>query len=72
MQQQNKLTFTSFAVLEPIHDAFRNYLKQDYAVSPEELMLDRRFFNESNSERNDRSNWWNDTNGVLGTTLVMQ
>ena len=31
----------SFAVLEPIHDAFRNYVKQDYAVSPEELMLDR-------------------------------
>ena len=31
----------SFTVLEPIHDAFRNYVKQDYAVSPEELMLDR-------------------------------
>jgi catalase-peroxidase len=31
----------SFEVLEPIHDAFRNYVKQDYAVSPEELMLDR-------------------------------
>ena len=31
----------SFSVLEPIHDAFRNYVKQDYAVSPEELMLDR-------------------------------
>lgn len=31
----------SFAVLEPIHDGFRNWLKNDYAVSPEELMLDR-------------------------------
>jgi len=31
----------SFASLEPIHDAFRNWLKKDYAVSPEELMLDR-------------------------------
>ena len=31
----------SFKVLEPIHDGFRNWLKQDYAVSPEELLLDR-------------------------------
>jgi len=31
----------SFEVLEPIHDGFRNWLKQDYAVSPEELLLDR-------------------------------
>ena len=31
----------SFAPLEPVHDAFRNWLKQDYVVSPEELMLDR-------------------------------
>ncbi len=31
----------SFAVLEPVHDAYRNWLKKDYAVSPEELMLDR-------------------------------
>ncbi|MFM1992585.1 MAG: hypothetical protein RL600_413 [Actinomycetota bacterium] len=31
----------SFAVLEPLHDAYRNWLKDDYAVSPEELMLDR-------------------------------
>jgi len=31
----------SFAPLEPIHDAFRNWLKEDYVVSPEELMLDR-------------------------------
>ena len=31
----------SFAVLEPVHDGYRNWLKQDYAVSAEELMLDR-------------------------------
>jgi catalase-peroxidase len=31
----------SFEPLESVHDAFRNYLKKDYAVSPEELMLDR-------------------------------
>ncbi|TNE62096.1 MAG: catalase/peroxidase HPI [Alphaproteobacteria bacterium] len=31
----------SFDVLEPIHDAYRNWLKKDYVVSPEELMLDR-------------------------------
>lgn len=31
----------SFAVLEPIHDGYRNWLKTDYAVSAEELMLDR-------------------------------
>jgi catalase-peroxidase len=31
----------SFAVLEPVHDAFRNYVKKDYAVQPEEMMLDR-------------------------------
>jgi catalase-peroxidase len=31
----------SFAVLEPIHDGYRNWLKNDYAVSAEELLLDR-------------------------------
>ena len=31
----------SFAPLEPIADGFRNWLKQDYAVKPEELLLDR-------------------------------
>lgn len=31
----------SFAPLEPIHDGFRNWLKEDYSVKPEELMLDR-------------------------------
>ncbi len=28
-------------VLEPIHDGFRNWLKDNYAVQPEELLLDR-------------------------------
>ena len=31
----------SFEPLEPIHDGYRNWLKQDYAAKPEELMLDR-------------------------------
>ncbi|MGD8816616.1 MAG: catalase/peroxidase HPI, partial [Acidobacteriota bacterium] len=31
----------SFEPLEPIHDGYRNWLKQDYAVRAEELMLDR-------------------------------
>lgn len=31
----------SFEPLEPLHDAYRNWLKQDYAVQPEELMLDK-------------------------------
>lgn len=30
-----------FDYLEPLHDGFRNWLKDNYAVSPEELMLDR-------------------------------
>jgi catalase-peroxidase len=31
----------SFAVLEPVADGFRNYLKAKYAVSAEELLVDR-------------------------------
>ena len=31
----------SFAVLEPEADGFRNYLKKNYKVTPEEFMLDR-------------------------------
>ncbi len=31
----------SFDVLEPVADGFRNWLKQDFAVMPEELLLDR-------------------------------
>ncbi|MBL8400043.1 MAG: catalase/peroxidase HPI [Candidatus Accumulibacter sp.] len=31
----------SFAVLEPLADGFRNWLKKDYVVTPEELLLDR-------------------------------
>ncbi|WP_237152413.1 catalase/peroxidase HPI [Oryzibacter oryziterrae] len=32
---------TSFAVLEPIADGFRNYQKRQFAVSAEELLVDR-------------------------------
>ncbi|MFU8838944.1 MAG: catalase/peroxidase HPI, partial [Thiohalomonadaceae bacterium] len=38
---QEQTDIESFEVLEPIHDGYRNWLKQDYAVSPEELLLDR-------------------------------
>ncbi len=31
----------SFDFLEPVHDGYRNWLKKDYAVTAEELMLDR-------------------------------
>lgn len=31
----------SFEPLEPIHDGFRNWLKKDYEVAPEELLLDQ-------------------------------
>jgi catalase-peroxidase len=31
----------SFDVLEPIHDGYRNWLKKDYDVNPEELMVDK-------------------------------
>ncbi len=31
----------SFAPLEPLHDAYRNWTKEDYAVSPEKLMVDK-------------------------------
>ena len=32
---------SSFEVLEPVSCGFRNYLKKNYAVSPEEMMLDK-------------------------------
>ena len=38
---QEQTDVESFAVLEPIADGFRNYLKADYSVSAEELLVDR-------------------------------
>jgi catalase-peroxidase len=38
---QEQTDEVSFAVLEPAADGFRNYLKTKYAVSGEELLLDR-------------------------------
>jgi catalase-peroxidase len=38
---QDMTDVESFAVLEPIHDGFRNWVAKSYAVSPEELLLDR-------------------------------
>ncbi|MCX8019233.1 MAG: catalase/peroxidase HPI [Chitinophagaceae bacterium] len=38
---QEMTDIDSFAVLEPLHDGFRNWLKKKYAPQPEELLLDR-------------------------------
>ena len=38
---QEHTDIESFAVLEPEADGFRNYLKKNFAVTPEELMLDK-------------------------------
>jgi catalase-peroxidase len=38
---QEQTEVHSFAVLEPVADGFRNYLKTKYAVSAEELLVDR-------------------------------
>ncbi len=38
---QEQTDVESFEPLEPIHDGYRNWLKKDYTVSAEELMLDR-------------------------------
>lgn len=36
-----KTDVESFDVLEPIHDGYRNWLKNDYTIKPEELLLER-------------------------------
>lgn len=38
---QAQTDIESFEALEPVADGFRNWLKQDYVVKPEELLLDR-------------------------------
>lgn len=38
---QKQTDVESFAVLEPAADGFRNYLKQNYAVSAEEMLVDK-------------------------------
>lgn len=38
---QEQTDVESFAVLEPVADGFRNYLKTKYTVSAEELLIDR-------------------------------
>jgi len=38
---QEQTDVESFAVLEPVADGFRNYRKQAYSVSPEEMLLDK-------------------------------
>ena len=38
---QEMTDIESFEVLEPVADGYRNWLKEHYAVTPEELLLDR-------------------------------
>ena len=38
---QEQTDVESFAVLEPVADGFRNYLKTNFSVSSEELLVDR-------------------------------
>ncbi|MBC9071000.1 catalase/peroxidase HPI [Thauera sp. CAU 1555] len=38
---QEQTDIESFEVLEPLHDGYRNWLKKDYVVQPEEMLLDR-------------------------------
>ena len=38
---QENTDIESFSVLEPLADGFRNFQKEDYDVSPEEMLLDR-------------------------------
>ena len=38
---QDMTDIESFEVLEPLADGYRNWLKQNYVVEPEELLLDR-------------------------------
>ncbi len=38
---QEQTDVDSFEVLEPLHDGYRNWLKKDYVVQPEEMLLDR-------------------------------
>jgi catalase-peroxidase len=38
---QEQTDVESFEVLEPLHDGFRNWVKKDYVVTPEEMLLDR-------------------------------
>ncbi|MGP8233775.1 MAG: catalase/peroxidase HPI [Methylovirgula sp.] len=38
---QAQTDFESFAVLEPVADGFRNYLKAEYAVPAEEFLIDK-------------------------------
>ena len=49
----------SFDVLEPVADGFRNWQKEAYAVSAEEMMLDRAQLLGPDGSRDDGSSWRN-------------
>ena len=54
---QEQTDVESFAVLEPNADGFRNYLKTKYAVTAEELLVDRAQPAEADRSRDDGSRW---------------
>lgn len=39
--KEEMIDTASFAVLEPLHDGYRNWQKKTYAATPEEMLLDR-------------------------------
>ena len=47
----------SLKPLEPRHDGFRNYVKGDFSVMPEELLLERANLIRTDCKRNDLFNW---------------
>ena len=50
---QKQTEIKSFKWLEPLHDGFRNYVKSDYSVMPEELYIRACIINGVNCKRND-------------------
>ena len=61
-QEQTELK--SFKWLEPLHDGFRNYVKTDYSVMPEELLLERASLMGLTAQEMTCLNWWYE---ILGT-----
>jgi catalase-peroxidase len=51
---QEQTDAESFDVLEPEADGFRNYLKAEYTISSEEMLIDKAI-NDVNGTSNDRS-----------------
>jgi catalase-peroxidase len=55
---QEQTDVKSFAVLEPSADGFRNYQKARYAVSAEEMLVDKAQLLTLTAPDDDSSRWW--------------